>query len=80
MAHAELCPVCKGAGRLPQEYGESSSIPLWRTCHGCGGMGWVPVPDEVRYESVGPDRTDGAVNITYTITDETITDEVGHVQ
>jgi len=53
MAHAELCPVCKGAGKLPQENGETSSIPLWRTCHGCGGMGWVPVPDKAGQNLAG---------------------------
>ncbi len=34
MAHAEICPVCKGNGKVEKE-----------TCHGCGGKGWVQVDD-----------------------------------
>lgn len=32
MAHAEICPVCKG---------ERDGKP----CHGCGGKGWVTIED-----------------------------------
>ncbi len=35
MSHAEKCPVCLGGGKV----GES-------VCHGCGGKGWVIVPDD----------------------------------
>jgi hypothetical protein len=38
MAHSELCPVCKGSGVFDG-----------RTCHGCGGSGWVTVHDGVKY-------------------------------
>lgn len=37
MAHAEICPVCKGSGRIGSERHER------RDCHGCGGKGWVEV-------------------------------------
>ena len=47
MAHAELCPVCSGAGVLPPDWAYSSSAGLvpGSTCHGCGGLGWVSVAD-----------------------------------
>jgi len=45
MAHAELCPVCKGKGQLPFE--ETSSVNMMRPCHGCGGGGWVEVKDQL---------------------------------
>lgn len=32
MRRAELCPVCKGAGKAND-----------KTCHGCYGRGWVVV-------------------------------------
>lgn len=34
-AHAEICPVCKGHGR----------ITMQMQCHGCDGYGWVTVED-----------------------------------
>ena len=33
MGKAQLCPVCKGEGKRKG-----------KTCHGCGGKGWVIVP------------------------------------
>jgi len=43
MAHAEKCPVCLGAGKLPcaQHSTDASEKP----CHGCQGQGWVTVED-----------------------------------
>ena len=39
---AQLCPVCNGAGTLPSRPDASSTAAnLSRTCHGCGGKGWV---------------------------------------
>ena len=37
---ADLCPVCMGSGKREGEQ-----------CHGCGGLGWVTVP-ECRYMPV----------------------------
>ncbi len=42
MAHAETCPLCNGSGKL-QEPG--STAVMNKTCHGCGGKGWVSVED-----------------------------------
>lgn len=49
--HAEICPVCKGKGLIVDEY-STSSWPT-KTCHGCGGSGWVTVPDEGIKQSIG---------------------------
>ena len=50
MNHAEICPVCKGDGVVTIT---STSIDYYHTtttgtyvCHGCGGCGWVVVPDD----------------------------------
>ena len=44
---AELCPVCKGSGVVPDPvYGDqrtTSTLPITKTCHGCDGKGWVEV-------------------------------------
>lgn len=48
MAHAEICPVCKGGGKIwlfPSTAGTSSSAPVETACHGCAGLGWVTVAD-----------------------------------
>lgn len=37
MAHAELCPVCKGSGVYNSQY--EGKIK----CHGCDSKGWVSV-------------------------------------
>ena len=34
MAHSEICPICKGSGKIKKD-----------TCHGCGGKGWIEVND-----------------------------------
>jgi len=52
MAHAEKCPVCDGAGRLPAyclERESSTLPPQTQTCYGCGGKGWVDVADDKPY-------------------------------
>jgi len=49
MTHAERCPVCGGSGEVAEKYqGTSSSMPLMRPCHGCGGKGWIVVWDEMK--------------------------------
>jgi len=44
MAHAEVCPICHGKGKIPNP--ENVTAPVEITCHGCGGKGWVPVSDD----------------------------------
>ena len=34
MAHSEICPVCKGKGKLED-----------KPCHGCAGLGWITIQD-----------------------------------
>ena len=48
MSKAQICPVCMGRGK----YGPIAIIALSENksdeepnCHGCGGTGWVTVPD-----------------------------------
>jgi hypothetical protein len=40
--HAELCPVCKGSGRIVT-VSESANKNPSEQCHGCEGKGWVEV-------------------------------------
>ena len=54
--HSEICPICHGTGRvevMPSPDASDASL-MEQTCHGCSGVGWVAVPDEV--ESDTPDR------------------------
>jgi hypothetical protein len=45
-SHAERCPVCYGSGKYtPINDGYSTAVPQPRTCHGCGGKGWVELFD-----------------------------------
>lgn len=40
MSHAEICPVCKGSGKLE----DITPIDIReKSCHGCNGKGWVTV-------------------------------------
>ena len=52
MTHAEICPVCKGKGRIPENYPvpycDTPSKKL-KVCHGCGGNGWIEVSDPQQY-------------------------------
>ena len=44
---AEKCPVCDGSGKVAIRDGKldtSAAAERDRTCHGCGGKGWVEVP------------------------------------
>ena len=49
MSHAELCPVCGGSGEVWRSDPNTSSVGYYTTCHGCGGCGWVIVPDSMPY-------------------------------
>lgn len=42
--HAQRCPVCYGKGVIHDD--AYPSMADTKTCHGCGGSGWVCVPDE----------------------------------
>ena len=44
---ADLCPVCKGTGEYTEYIeceGTIFKVSTKRTCHGCGGKGWVVIP------------------------------------
>jgi DnaJ-class molecular chaperone len=44
MSHAEVCPVCRGSGKLkPPSHPDYIVVPTPQTCHGCGGSGWVRI-------------------------------------
>lgn len=46
MSHAEKCPICYGKGKVQETSGfGTSQKKADRTCHGCGGKGWVEVAD-----------------------------------
>ena len=42
-SHAEVCPICHGRGTI--EVGGTCWNKQYKTCHGCGGKGWVTVYD-----------------------------------
>jgi DnaJ-class molecular chaperone len=44
MAHAEVCPICKGKGTI-EKGGNTTDAKFPVTCHGCGGTGWITVND-----------------------------------
>ena len=44
MSKAQMCPVCKGRGKIPGHKDMGSTvIENGKTCHGCDGRGWVEV-------------------------------------
>jgi len=43
---AVLCPVCNGMGRVADNPPVGSTGPADKTCHGCGGKGWVEVHED----------------------------------
>jgi len=47
MSHAELCPVCRGAGKVENKGWQESSrlVNNELVCHGCQGLGWVTIYD-----------------------------------
>lgn len=51
MAHSEVCPVCKGEGKVCKGVDEksTSAIPILAICHGCNGRGWVEVGNDKSY-------------------------------
>jgi hypothetical protein len=48
MSHAEICPICHGTGKLSakvEEWVTTGGNVGYKTCHGCGGKGWIEVAD-----------------------------------
>jgi DnaJ-class molecular chaperone len=43
--HAEVCPVCKGSGKVKGSVGGVGQ-QFTVFCHGCDGRGWVQVGGE----------------------------------
>jgi len=56
MSHAEICPVCAGAGCVESYpmHGQETTVPLRSPCHGCGGLGWVTVRDSDEKHDIPP--------------------------
>lgn len=44
MAHAQICPVCGGKGKIPKG-GNTTDAAIETFCNGCSGKGWVEVQD-----------------------------------
>ncbi len=45
-SHAEKCPVCHGKGVIREIFGQGYvTSRKTKTCHACGGKGWVTVRD-----------------------------------
>lgn len=51
MSKAQLCPVCRGTGKVMEpikgNFVVPNDDPPEVTCHGCGGTGWVTVGGEL---------------------------------
>ena len=45
MSHVELCPVCKGNGKIVFD-SLGVMYEFAKECHGCGGRGWLELKDE----------------------------------
>jgi len=45
MAHAEICPICHGKGKLPDDSKITAVREFKVTCYGCSGRGWIEVSD-----------------------------------
>ena len=43
MSHAQRCPICNGTGQVEDERYINTTAVHKKTCHGCGGKGWVQV-------------------------------------
>lgn len=47
IAHAEVCPVCKGEGKVGTlfDFETGAIVKSGKRCNGCSGKGWVQVTD-----------------------------------
>ena len=53
MSHAEVCPICGGKGTVKEDTNPySTACPTERICHGCGGRGWILIPDGDKTETL----------------------------
>ena len=44
MSPAELCPICKGVGRIQVDRDNTTTAPMEeKICHGCDGKGWIEI-------------------------------------
>jgi len=41
---AVVCPICNGSGKISVE--EPTTAGGMKTCHGCGGKGWVEIHND----------------------------------
>ena len=62
---AVLCPVCMGEGKLTDQPAASTGDNL-KTCQGCGGKGWVTVPETEREFVTTPAYPETIYNLKYT--------------
>ena len=53
---AQLCPVCNGSGTIAIPPPKDSTSNIWgsKTCHGCGGKGWIVVEQPTMYYTERP--------------------------
>lgn len=49
--NAVICPVCNGKGQFNSD-SIGTGVNL-KTCHGCGGKGWVAVSEDIPYFAGG---------------------------
>ncbi len=55
MSKAEICPVCNGGGKLKDnmnDYDYTGTPDAVKTCHGCGGQGWIVIKEEYIYSLI----------------------------
>lgn len=55
MNHAEICPVCKGTGKVEVfQVIPNSTVKKFTICNGCNGRGWIVVaaPDGFKNELI----------------------------
>jgi hypothetical protein len=50
---ADLCPVCKGGGKIRAGYGSEKDNEIIE-CHGCKGKGWVEVESDKEPIQIAP--------------------------
>jgi hypothetical protein len=47
----QICPICGGSGQVHESRQEGSSYAGgMKTCHGCGGKGWIQTQCDCPYQ------------------------------